>query len=183
MARIDYLEPDQMNAAQRAARDEIIAGPRGRFGGPFALLVRNPDLCTHAQRMGAYLRFGGTLPDALREFCILTVARHYKAEYEWGAHATIGLEVGVPREMMEALIDGRRPAFPDAAFEAAYDYIQALLKGGAVNEGVYRQANDKLGEAWLFEVLGIAGFYSLISMTLNTFDSKSTHEGVPRLKD
>jgi 4-carboxymuconolactone decarboxylase len=183
MARIEYLEPDEMTEAQRAARDEIIAGPRGRFGGPFALLVRDPDLCTHAQRMGAYLRFGGTLPDALREFCILTVARHYKAEYEWGAHATIGLQVGVSRETMEALIDGRRPEFPDATFEAAYDLVQALLKGGALDQGVYNQANDKLGEAWLFEVIGIAGFYSLISMTLNAFDSKSTHEGIPRLKD
>ncbi|MGY8992733.1 MAG: hypothetical protein ACKVK8_01105, partial [Rhodospirillales bacterium] len=76
----------------------------------------------------------------------------------------------------------QKPEFPDAAFEAAYHFIQALLKGGPVDEDVYRQANVKLGEAWLFEVLGIAGFYSLISMTLNTFDSKSTHDGVPRLK-
>lgn len=183
MARIAPLEPEQMSEAQRAARDEIIAGPRGRFGGPFALLIRDPELCTHAQRMGAHLRFGGTLPDALREFCILAVARHYRAHYEWGAHATIGLKVGVSGDVIDALIDGRRPPFPDATFEAAYDLIQALLKGGTVDEKIYRRASDSLGESGLFEVIGIAGFYSLISMTLNTFDVEDNHEGIPRLKD
>ena len=47
MARYAELTTAEMNPAQKQVVDEIVAGKRGRFGGPFQLLIRAPEVCKH----------------------------------------------------------------------------------------------------------------------------------------
>ena len=42
--RMPLLSDDQMDAAQRAAAAELIAGPRKGVKGPFIPLLRSPEL-------------------------------------------------------------------------------------------------------------------------------------------
>jgi len=62
MARYRDIAPGEMTAAQRRVHDLIVAGRRGRFGGPFQLLIRAPEICEHAAKLGEHLRWGTSLP-------------------------------------------------------------------------------------------------------------------------
>ena len=44
MSRYREITPAEMTPARRRAHDPIVAGRRGRFGGPFQLLIRAPNL-------------------------------------------------------------------------------------------------------------------------------------------
>jgi 4-carboxymuconolactone decarboxylase len=57
MARYLEITPDEMTPAQRRVHDQIIAGRRGRFGGPLQLLIRAPEVCEHAAKLGEHLRW------------------------------------------------------------------------------------------------------------------------------
>src|SRR3984893_6282070 len=96
MTRYRDISSAEMTSAQREVHDEIVAGRRGRFGGPFQILIRAPEVCRHLQRLGEYLRWGSSLPPALSELAICLTARHLRASYEWHAHAPLAVEAGVP---------------------------------------------------------------------------------------
>src|SRR5438477_9133318 len=75
LARYQDITPAEMTPAQRRVHDLIVAGRRGRFGGPFQLLIRAPEICEHAAKLGEHLRWGTSLPDRLSELAIITTAR------------------------------------------------------------------------------------------------------------
>src|SRR5690349_7282318 len=52
-------------------------GPRGGVRGPFAVLLRSPELADLVQKLGEHLRFHSTLPPRLNEFAILINARYW----------------------------------------------------------------------------------------------------------
>jgi hypothetical protein len=57
-----------MTDEQRTVVDAIQSGPRGAgLRGPFNALVRSPALCDLVQRVGAYVRFGSSIPSALHQ--------------------------------------------------------------------------------------------------------------------
>ena len=43
MTRYREISPAEMTSAQKEVHDEIVAGRRGRFGGPFQILIRAPE--------------------------------------------------------------------------------------------------------------------------------------------
>ena len=64
MSRYREVAVAEMDPAQRRVHDQIVAGKRGRFGGPFQILIRAPEICEHASKLGEHLRWGTSLPDA-----------------------------------------------------------------------------------------------------------------------
>ena len=60
--RMPPLPRERMTEAQRAAADELIAGPRKGVKGPFIPLLRSPELMARLQKVGEYLRFDSALP-------------------------------------------------------------------------------------------------------------------------
>src|SRR6266404_2378244 len=121
MTRYREINVAEMTSAQKEVHDEIVAGRRGRFGGPFQILIRAPEVCRHLQRLGEYLRWGSSLPPALSELAICLTARHLRASYEWHAHAPLAVEAGVPAVAIEAIRTGATPSFtaPDQVFLTA----------------------------------------------------------------
>src|SRR5258708_10556723 len=96
MSRYRDISVAEMNAAQKRVHDKIIAGRRGRFGGPFQLLIRAPEICEHASQLGEHLRWGTSLPDRLSELAIITTARFWRAQYGWYAHTPPAQEARGP---------------------------------------------------------------------------------------
>ena len=111
MARYRDITPGEMTPAQRRVHDLIVAGRRGRFGGPFQLLIRAPEICEHAAKLGELLRWGTSLPDRLSELAIITTARFWRAQFEWFAHAPLAEKAGVPAAAVEAIRRGETPSF------------------------------------------------------------------------
>ena len=117
MARYREISRAEMNSEQHRVHDLIVAGRRGQFGGPFQLLIRAPEICEHAGKLGEHLRWGTSLAARLSELAIITTARFWRAQYEWFAHAPLAEKAGVPAAAVEAIRRGETPSFeqPDEA--------------------------------------------------------------------
>src|SRR6478735_9952796 len=104
------IRPDQQTAEQKKAAEEFHAGRGHAISGPFAVMLRSPEVMLRAKAMGDYLRFRNVLPKRVSEMVILITAREWTQQYEWAYHYTIALEEGVSREIVDAVSDSRRPA-------------------------------------------------------------------------
>jgi 4-carboxymuconolactone decarboxylase len=169
VARFRDLAPEEMTAEQRAVVEAIVAGPRGAFGGPFSTLLRSPELADRVQALGEAIRFRSSLPPTCRELAILVVASRWKAAYEWQAHREIALEVGVEPAAVEALEAGRPPELP-AGEHAAYAFVRELAETGRVSDEAFAAAHEAFGEQGVVDLLGLAGYYTLLAFVLNAAD-------------
>ena len=169
MSRYRDITAAEMNPAQQRVHDQIIAGARGRFGGPFQLLIRAPEICEHAAKLGEHLRWGTSLPDRLSELAIIATAQFWRAQYEWYAHAPLAEKAGVPAAAIEAIRSGGAPHFtaPDEAL--VYRICREIFGTRRLGDDSFNAAIAGLGEQGLVEVIGIIGYYTLIANTLNVF--------------
>jgi 4-carboxymuconolactone decarboxylase len=169
MQRITDLDLDHMTPAQRRVHDEIASGPRKGVRGPLAVWLHRPDLAQSAQALGRYCRYETSLPPHLSELAILVLARIWSAEYEWYVHKPIALAAGVAPGIVEAIRSCAVPAFDQPAQAAIYGFLIELHRDHQASDAVYAEAVAQLGEAGVVDLVGIAGYYTLISMTINVF--------------
>jgi 4-carboxymuconolactone decarboxylase len=167
--RLPDLHYEDMTAEQRQAYDEIAAGPRGRVEGPLQVWLHAPKLATHAQKLGAHARFNSSLPPALSELAILVTAATWRSDFEWYAHARLAREAGIADQVIEAIRRGEKPSLPDAKAQAVYAVSRELHRTRAVSDETYATAGAALGREALVDLVGILGYYTLVSMTLNAF--------------
>lgn len=169
MSRYREITPAEMTPAQRRAHDLIVAGRRGRFGGPFQLLIRAPEICEHASQLGEHLRWGTSLPDRLSELAIITTARFWRAQYEWYAHAPLAERAGVPHDAVEAIRRGQTPSFEKTDEGLVHRICTELFTTQRLSDRSFTDATETLGEQGLVEVIAIVGYYTLIGNILNAF--------------
>ena len=170
--RLALVYENQMSEAQRALLESLRAGPRGKSitpRGPFAAWMHAPEFGQLAQSLGAHCRYKTALPPRLSEFAILCTARLWRAQYEWFAHAPMADKAGVKAKTIADLRAGRKPTSAPTDERAIYDFIQELYKTKRVSERTYKRLHAMLGDAAMVELVGILGYYALISMTLNVF--------------
>ncbi|MBV8334548.1 MAG: carboxymuconolactone decarboxylase family protein [Alphaproteobacteria bacterium] len=169
MTRYREISPAEMNSAQKEVHDEIVAGRRGRFGGPFQILIRAPEVCRHLQRLGEYLRWGSSLPPALSELAICLTARHLRVNLEWHAHAPLAVEAGVPAAAIEGIRTGGTPSFtaPDQAL--VYRVVTELIDTKRLTDTTFAEAISRFGEQGVVELGAIIGYYTAIGNALNAF--------------
>ncbi len=170
--RLAMIEEDQMNDEQRALLASLRAGPRGASitpRGPFAVWMHAPELGELAQHLGAHCRYRTRLPARLSEFAILCTARIWRAQYEWYAHAPMAERAGVKPKTIAELRAGREPKAAPKDERAIYAFVQELYKTRRVSDRTYKRLHALLGDTAMAELVGILGYYVLISMTLNVF--------------
>src|SRR5215470_20257591 len=122
--RLAKLSYDQLTPEQRAAWDEVVAGPRKKMHGPFFIWLHSPELLSRGQKLGLYARFQSSLPPRLSELCILMMAAHWKVGGEWIDHAPIARELGVDADALEALRMGRPARFTREDEAVTYEFAQ-----------------------------------------------------------
>ena len=171
--RLAQLKEEDLNTAQQALLESLRAGPRGKsltLRGPFAAWMHAPEFGQLAQALGAHARYKTALEPRLSEFAILCTARFWKAQYEWFAHGPMALKAGVKPKVIEDLRKGRAPPTSAPKDERAiYAFVQELYKTRRVSNQTYKRVRAFLNDAAMVELVGILGYYTLISMTLNVF--------------
>jgi 4-carboxymuconolactone decarboxylase len=177
-SRLAFPSEEEFTAPQRALRDAIAAGPRGSFrlSGPFAIWLHAPEMGVLAQAVGGFCRYKTSLSPRLSEFAILTTARLWRAQYEWQAHAPMAEKAGVKPQTIADLRAGRYPKTAPGDERALYDFITELYKKRRVGNRNYGRVVKLLGEKGTVELVGILGYYALISMTLNVFQAETPRE-------
>ena len=180
MPRLPELDPDTLTPEQQRVFDTITNGPRGSVRGPFAALLHCPGVADYVQATGIHLRFDGVLPGVLRELAILTTARFWKAEYEWNSHAPIAEKEGLSPVVIDAIAHNQTPEFPSPDQQAVYAFCRELHGEHHVSDATYDAAVAVLGHEGVVELTVLSGYYTIISMTLNTFQVPSP-EGAAKL--
>jgi len=169
--RLPELAEATFTPEQRVLAQSIKSGPRGQFklAGPFAVYLHAPGFGELAQKLGGHLRFNTSVPQRLSEFAILCTAAHWKAQYEWAAHAVIGEKAGIKPQTIRALQSGRPPKSAPKDELAIYAFVKELYGKKRVTAPTFNRVKKLLGDAGTVELVGILGYYAMVSMTLNTF--------------
>ena len=168
--RLKLLSPGEMSAEQKETYDESIAGKRGAPPAPMMAWLNSPEMARHATRLGAVLRFDTIFPAKLSEIAILVTARHFTSHYEWYAHKRLALKGGMDPMIIEAIRDRRTPQFEDIKGQMIYDVARSLHEAHGLSKALYDEAVDVLTLRGLVEIIGLCGYYTMVSMTLNTFE-------------
>ncbi|TDR89677.1 carboxymuconolactone decarboxylase family protein [Enterovirga rhinocerotis] len=170
MSRIPDIDPATLNPEGRAVYDAIASGPRGVVQGPLRVWLNSPGLADKAQALGAFCRYGTSLPTRLSELAIIVTGAHWRSGFEWHVHAPIGIEAGLDPVAVEAIRTGAEPVLEKADEQAVYAFASELLRNRVVSQATYDRAVEVLGAKTVVELVGILGYYGLISMTINAFE-------------
>ena len=185
MATNDRMPPiaaEKMTADQKKAAQEFAAGRGYGVSGPFAVMLRSPEVMLRAKAMGDYLRFRNVLPKRVSEMVILITAREWTQQYEWAYHYGFALEEGLAKPTIEAIAEGRRPEAMKEDEAAAYDFSIELHRTRRVSDATYARALKLFGEQGIVDLIGVSGYYTFNAMMMNVARSKVDIDKVPPLQ-
>lgn len=166
MARLPNPDPARMTPEQIRVHDAIASGPRGLVQGPLALWLHSPELADKAQALGAYCRYGTSLPPRLSELAVLVTAAWWRAGFEWAVHAPIAATTGLSAEVIEAVRRREIPRFANPDEAAVHRFARDLLDNRVVSPATWAEARALFDDRALVDLVGILGYYGLISMTI-----------------
>lgn len=176
--RFKQLAESELDPAQLKVYRELMSGPRGGVRGPFNALMRSPVLIDRVQKLGEFLRFESSIPARLNEFAILITARYWNAQYEWYAHHAFALKAGLNPAIAADIAQGKRPAGMQEDESIVYDFCTELHQKKSVSDASFEAALKKFGERGVVDLIGVSGYYSLVSMVLNV-DDQPLPDGTP----
>lgn len=165
--RMPPLLQTEWNEEQRRYAQPIIDGPRGALISPFVPLLRSPELMDHTQRLGEYLRYRSAIGVRLTELAILVTARQWTQQVEWAIHAPIALREGVAQATIDAVAAGTRPTSMPEDEAVVYDFCVELHQQRQVTDATWAKAQQLFGDKGVMDLIGINGYYSLLSMVMN----------------
>jgi 4-carboxymuconolactone decarboxylase len=174
---------DTLTSDQQAYVKSILSGPRADISGPLAVMMVSPGLGDLSQKAMAYARFAGregfaAVPPKLNELAILMVAKHWSANYVWNAHHNYAVQVGLPREVVDAILAGRRPAAMEKDVEAVYNFSNEMLAERRVGDATLQAAKAVLGgDRGVVDLVGTMGLYQVTAMMV-TVDRTPLAAGV-----
>jgi len=180
--RFAPLTWETMTPAQRTMTEHLLSGPRRGLGGPFNVLLRSPQMGDLAQEFGASMRFLTSFSPKLRELAIITTARYWTSQYEWRAHRQAAAQAGLAEPIIQAIAAGKRPTQLDADETAVYNFVSELLTTKQVSDATFAAAKKTLGEPGVVDLIGLMGWYQMVSMLLNVDRYPLGNGVVPELK-
>ncbi|MGA2990787.1 MAG: hypothetical protein ABSD88_09980 [Candidatus Korobacteraceae bacterium] len=165
--RFKPLTYEQMTPEQKAMAEHVLAGERGSLNGPYNVFLRSPEMGDLAQKWGAYMRYHSSIPHKLNEFAILITGRFWNSQYEWYAHHQYALKAGLSEAVIGDLAAGKRPAAMQPDEQIVYDFCHELLYTRQVSDAHFKAVVDRFGERGAVDLMGVMGYYHLVSMALN----------------
>ena len=165
--RMPAIPVDQMTDAQKKAASEFAEGRGYAVRGPFAAMLRSPEVMLRAKAMGDYVRFKSTIPARLNELAIIITARQWSQNYEWQAHRPLAEKAGVKPEIAQAIADGRRPSGMSADEEIVYEFSTELHSHKSVSDATYKRALETFGEQGIIDLTAANAYYTFNAMMLN----------------
>jgi 4-carboxymuconolactone decarboxylase len=167
MARISLPGPEEMNEDQLEVYRSVVSGPRGRMVGPLRAVIHSPELARRWSDFGEFLRYATCLPRKLNELAIIIVGRRWNSQLEFQIHAKAALEAGLGANVIEAIRLAEPPAFEEESEQVIYEFTRHLLETGDTPDAVHAAVAALFGERGAVELVGVIGYYTMVSMTLN----------------
>lgn len=162
MARLPYLDADQLPAEQRDLLKRPINLTR--------LLVNSPGMAKAFHGVGGYIRNKSTLNPRLRELAILQVGWMEKSEYEFTHHVKIGKEFGVTDEDIRNLFleaEGKTSTLEPLArtiLKGAREMVREL----AMSDATFAEIKKELSNEHMVDLVLTIAFYCAVVRVLAT---------------
>jgi 4-carboxymuconolactone decarboxylase len=168
MSRLPEIDPAKLSPEQRAIYDRMMR-ERGHMRGPFAVWLRNAELCEHTLKLQEMFAARVKLERRLLELMILVAARSASAQYAWFIHEPHARKFGIAPEIIQAIRERRTPAFTREDERLVYDLTLELNNTRALSESSYTRGMAMFGEQVMVELVSAIGFYAMVAITLNVF--------------
>jgi len=168
----DDLHDDALSIWERIARMQSLGvfTEDGGLAGPFNAFLYAPEIGSRLAELGTALLTKTSVPRRTMELMVITVGAHWKAEFEWYAHARMARDNGVDDRIISAIERGGDPPFDNDDDRVMYTLARQLVARGRVDDETYQAAERIVGHRGLVEAISLCGFYTLISFVLNGFD-------------
>lgn len=175
MSRLETKKYSELSQAQQETFDKVVADRPvkpvdGHIGGPFDIWVRSPEMGRRLVALGGFFRFRSSVDRRYVELAILVTGQFWQAQFEWWAHEPMARDAGVPEDVIQAIKVGAEPDLSDPGDKAAYALARELHNNHGLSDATFADAKARFGETGVAELIGLCGFYGLVSMTLNGFD-------------
>ena len=164
--RFAPLSWEEMTDAQKIMIAHVLDGPRNNLGGPFNVMLRSPEMGDAAQQLGTFSRFN-SMPGKLRELAIIMTARFWTSHFEWYAHKNAALREGLDPAIIDAIANGQTPNNMAADETIVYNLVGELLNDRRTSDATFGAAVTALGERGVVDLVGIVGYYGMVSLFLN----------------
>jgi 4-carboxymuconolactone decarboxylase len=168
MSRLPEIDANKLSSEQRTIYDQIMRA-RGHMRGPFAIWLRNAELCENTLKLQEMFASRVKLERRLLELMILVAARASTGQYAWFIHEPHALKFGISPEIIKAIRERRTPNFAREDERLVYDITLELNNTRTLSEASYRRGMEIFGEQIMVELVSAIGFYSMVAMTLNAF--------------
>ena len=180
--RMPVIPPDKLTEAQKkAVQDYKDIRKQDLTGPPWSVILRVPDLVVPSLQLRLHNLNNSALSPKLTEFAIMIAARHWTNNYEWAAHSTLAGRAGLNASILAAVADGRRPENMADDEALIYDFCDELLHNQSVSDPTYARMLAKFGEAGIVEAASLEGYYTYLSMIMNTARSPLAAGAKPAL--
>jgi 4-carboxymuconolactone decarboxylase len=165
MARVPYVEREQMDAEGQEIYDRIRRDRNAdKVGLQFRALLHSPKAAGYLTSMGAQLRFKSALPDNLKEFAIVVLAREWNSDIEWTAHAALAAKAGVSAASLEAIRTAKPLSGLTQQEQVIARFVHQLLRDKKMTDDAFAAAQKLLGTQGVVDLTLTCSYYTAINM-------------------
>ncbi|HYI30512.1 MAG TPA: carboxymuconolactone decarboxylase family protein [Bradyrhizobium sp.] len=164
--RFPQLTMDQLDAAQKPLGEQVMKVSSIGINGPYNSMLRSPVLGQRLFDLFHYLRWETSVPHKLNEFAIIIIARQWRSQVEWFAHAPLAQKAGLSSEIIAELKANRRPSGMAEDEAVVYDFVTELTTTRKVSDENYAKAKRVFSDQQIVDLTAVAGNYIMVAMLL-----------------
>jgi 4-carboxymuconolactone decarboxylase len=181
--RFPQLTLDQLSAAQKPVGDQIMKVSSVGIGGPYNSMLRSPKLAQLLFDLFHYLRWETSIPLKLNELAILVIARQWRSQIEWFAHAPIAAKEGLSANIIAELRANQRPSGMAEDEALVYDFVTELTGTHKISDETYARAKALFNDQQIVDLTAVAGNYVMVAMLLAMSEQTVPPGKEPPFKD
>jgi 4-carboxymuconolactone decarboxylase len=180
--RLALLQEAALSARQQRITTQLEGGSPGSVKGAYATWLRTPEIAERALQYEQVLYGNLSVPPSFVELVVLVVARFWTADELWAVHRDRGADAGLGADLIVAIAEHRMPCGASADHALVQAFASALLTQGRIHDDIFVQSVSRFGYQMVVELVGVAGFYSMVALTLNAFEALPArgHTTLPR---
>ena len=164
--RFPQLTMDQLDEKQKPLGEQIMKVSSVGLGGPYNPMIRSPVLGQRLFDLFYYLRWQTSVPTRLNEFALLIIARQWRSQVEWFAHAPLAAKAGLSADIIAELKEGKRPAKMAEDEALTYDFVTELTTTQKVSDETFARAKKVFSDQQIVDLTAVAGNYVMVAMML-----------------
>jgi 4-carboxymuconolactone decarboxylase len=165
--RLLPLQDAALSDAQRRLATQLEVGSPGSVIGAYAIWRRTPAIAERALQYEQVLYSNLAVPLPFIELVVLVAARFWTSDALWTGHRDWALDAGLSADLIAAIAEQHTPRGASADEALVQAFASELLTQGRVGDDTFALAVARFGYRTVVELVGVAGFYSMVALTCN----------------